>query len=177
MNDRLILRAASFASFMHADQSRKYSGDPYIVHPMRVAGWASLLSETSPEFVAAAWLHDTIEDCEVTEEILAHRFGSVVAGLVLEVTNPSRLHKHLPRRQRKAMDFEHLAGASVNAKRLKLLDRIDNVRDSAPADESYRRLLVGESIDLLAAVGTADHGLSALLRTELDKIDPDKEPA
>lgn len=82
---KLVERAFKFANDAHAGQKRK-SGDEYIVHPLAVAH--ILLSlKMSDAMVAAALLHDTIEDTPVTYEQIEAEFGTDVANLVLGVTN------------------------------------------------------------------------------------------
>jgi (p)ppGpp synthase/HD superfamily hydrolase len=60
----LIIKAADLANIAHEGQKRKYNGRPYIEHLMRVAGRVTLLSDSTEEEIAAAWLHDVIEDCD-----------------------------------------------------------------------------------------------------------------
>jgi (p)ppGpp synthase/HD superfamily hydrolase len=112
--------------------------------------------------VAAAWLHDVIEDCGVTAEDLAEHFATGVVRLVVELTNPSKKHPDLPRAERKRMDREHAALVSREAKVIKLADRVDNLQETAddprtPCDfvKLYRR----ESADLLEVLRGADKGL------------------
>src|SRR5262245_46578040 len=124
----LILQAAAFAAHAHRDQKRKYTGRPYIEHPMRVAGMACLLRDVPEEVVAAAWLHDVIEDCDVDRSDIDARFGPWVEALVLQLTNPSK-GSPAPRAERKALDHAHIASASLWARKLKAIDRLDNLRD------------------------------------------------
>jgi (p)ppGpp synthase/HD superfamily hydrolase len=110
----------------HAGQLRKNSDDPYILHPCRVAIRASLYC--GPEGVAAALLHDTLEDTELSPEKIEAECGLKVLDLVLALTNPSK-DPGLPRAERKAMDREHLKGAPFAVKYIKLWDRIDNLEE------------------------------------------------
>lgn len=84
--DWLPERAAAFARQAHEGQTRKFTGAPYYTHVERVA--ALVASRTDrPELIAAAYLHDTIEDCSVTYETLAQHFGHAVANIVHSLTN------------------------------------------------------------------------------------------
>lgn len=141
----MILKAADFARKAHAGQTRKWTGTPYIYHPMRVAGRAMLIPVVPEYVVAAAWLHDVVEDCDVTKDDLVREFGSPVTAMVVELTNPSKKYPHRRRADRKQMDREHLCGVSYWSKVLKALDRIDNLGelDSGPAD--FQRLYREES--------------------------------
>lgn len=86
MSNTLIQKAIAFAYRAHEGQYRD-SGEkiPYIVHPAQTA--TILMNVTSdPEIIAAAWLHDTVEDTDTTYEQLVAEFGQRVANLVMEVT-------------------------------------------------------------------------------------------
>ena len=149
----MIIAAAQFATNAHLGQFRKYTGDPYIYHPMRVAGRVSMLPGAANEHVAAAWLHDIIEDCPSQEIHLVAKFSLSVVERVRELTNPSRNFPKLPRRERKAMDFAHLAVVSRWAKVIKLLDRIDNLREmSGEGNWDFRHKYANESLLLVDAV-------------------------
>ncbi|GBQ52311.1 HD domain-containing protein [Komagataeibacter sucrofermentans] len=122
----LISRADAFTAAAHAsiNQCRKYTGDPYIVHPRRVAQTVKQTGARD-EVVAAALLHDVVEDTPVTLEEIRTEFGENVAALVEMVTDVSRPEDG-NRRVRKAMDRDHLALASAEGQTIKLADLIDN---------------------------------------------------
>jgi guanosine-3',5'-bis(diphosphate) 3'-pyrophosphohydrolase len=123
----LILRAASFAADRHRDQRRKGIDETaYINHPFAVA--RALCDEgdvRDPELLAAALLHDTIEDTETTQEELRRAFGARIAAIVVEVTDDKRLSKAT----RKRNQVEHAAQASLEAKQLKIADKLCNLRE------------------------------------------------
>jgi GTP diphosphokinase / guanosine-3',5'-bis(diphosphate) 3'-diphosphatase len=136
----LIIDALAFASHAHRDQRRKgVDASPYISHPIALA--RILVVEggiDDPVVIAAALLHDTIEDCSVTKAELDARFGAEVAGVVNEVTDD----KSLPKARRKELQVEYAAHISARAKLVKLSDKIANVRDIAerpPSDWSSER--------------------------------------
>ena len=83
-------RALSFATAAHAsiDQRRKYTGEPYIVHPVAVAEIVRSVPHT-PEMIAAAYLHDVVEDTPVTIAEIESEFGSTISGLVGWLTDVS----------------------------------------------------------------------------------------
>ena len=142
MNDgpALILDAAAFAADKHRTQRRKdKAASPYINHPI---GLAALLANdggvTDARVLAAALLHDTIEDTETTPAELEERFGPAIKDIVLEVTDD----KSLPKAERKQLQVEHAPHISHEAKLVKLADKICNLRDilaSPPADWSSSR--------------------------------------
>jgi GTP diphosphokinase / guanosine-3',5'-bis(diphosphate) 3'-diphosphatase len=136
----LILDALAFAAERHRDQRRKgIESSPYINHPIALARMLVLEARIEePEVIAAALLHDTIEDTETTLEELAARFGERVAGIVAEVTDDTAL----PKLDRKRLQVEHAAELSREAKLVKLADKTCNLRDVAscpPADWSLER--------------------------------------
>ena len=124
-----FLRALAFAAHKHRDQRRKnIEASPYINHPIALARVLSVEAGlTDPVLLAAAVLHDTLEDTETSFEELRERFGKTVASVVLEVTDDKTLDKS----ERKRLQIEHAAGISRRAKLVKLADKICNVRDVA----------------------------------------------
>lgn len=124
-----IIRAAAFAAHKHRDQRRKdAAASPYINHPLALARILAVEGGvTDVATLCAALLHDTIEDTETTADELVAEFGSEVAGIVQEVTDD----KSLAKPDRKRMQVEHAAHISDKAKRVKLADKISNLRDVA----------------------------------------------
>jgi guanosine-3',5'-bis(diphosphate) 3'-pyrophosphohydrolase len=124
-----VLRALAFAADRHRDQRRKdAAASPYINHPIALAN--VLVREGGvgePDVIAAALLHDTLEDTQTTPAELDAAFGARVAGIVAEVTDDKRL----PKAERKRLQVEHAAAISREAKLVKLADKICNLRDMA----------------------------------------------
>jgi guanosine-3',5'-bis(diphosphate) 3'-pyrophosphohydrolase len=125
----LLLRALSFAAHKHRDQRRKDAeASPYINHPIALAEVLAREGGVADiEVLAAALLHDTIEDTATTFEELVEHFGDRIAGMVAEVTDD----KNLPKAERKRLQIVHAAGISPGAKLVKLADKICNLRDVA----------------------------------------------
>jgi len=159
--DELTKAALRFAAEAHHGQKRKYSDEPFILHPMRVADAVSEHPMATPEMVAAAYLHDVLEDTPVTVAQLRELFGAEVAGLVVELTNPSRNFPNLLRAVRKQMDIDHLAQASIEAQVIKLYDRLKNLEEMEDAPKKFKRLYAEESIDLAKALEDADTELAS----------------
>jgi guanosine-3',5'-bis(diphosphate) 3'-pyrophosphohydrolase len=136
----VVLRAVAFAAHKHRDQRRKDVDEtPYINHPITLA---QVLREEGgvrdPAVIAAALLHDTIEDTETSYEELRGLFGATIADCVLEVTDV----KFLSKVARKRLQVARAGRASRAAKQVKLADKICNLRDllaSPPADWSLKR--------------------------------------
>jgi guanosine-3',5'-bis(diphosphate) 3'-pyrophosphohydrolase len=136
----VVLAASAFAAHKHRDQRRKGAeSSPYINHPIAVANvLANEAGISDPTILAAALLHDTIEDTDTTAKELELEFGPVIAAIVVEVTDD----KSLPKQERKRLQIEHAGSLSTPAKLVKLADKICNVRDitqSPPIDWSADR--------------------------------------
>jgi (p)ppGpp synthase/HD superfamily hydrolase len=165
----MIERAKEIARKAHATQFRKYhdvrddAPVPYFVHPCRVADRVADLPGSTAVMVAAAFLHDTIEDCEDFDPgVIERECGERVLALVLELTNPSHSipPRSLKRPERKRIDREHLEKVSTEAKRIKLVDRIDNLGDMKGAEDQFKELYVCETLLLLEyALKGADEAL------------------
>ncbi|MET0064888.1 MAG: HD domain-containing protein [Candidatus Thiodiazotropha sp.] len=126
-NLSLTIKALSFSARKHRDQRRKDpEGTPYVNHPIELLN--ILVNEAGvedTETLAAALLHDTIEDTETRVEEIESEFGLVIASLVMEVTDD----KTLTKLERKAMQIHHAPQLSDKAKLVKLADKIANLRD------------------------------------------------
>lgn len=120
VGEQSLLRAAfDLATHGHHGQTRD-EGTPYIEHPVRVAALLAETGHSDAEVLAAALLHDTLEDCEITEAELLDRFGPRVARLVKAVTKQIIHPDHPP-----GVSFKRMP---ADAKPIKLADRLDNLR-------------------------------------------------
>lgn len=155
----LINQARAFAENAHddIDHLRKYSGDPYTVHLEAVATLVKDVSGT-PEMIAAAWLHDAVEDTLATIESIEAEFGREVAALVSDLTDVSNLDDG-NRMTRKAIDLTHIANASPAAKTVKLADLIDNARSIVVHDPGFAKVYMREMRTLLEVLKEGDDGL------------------
>ena len=136
----LFIKAVAFAADKHKNQRRKDAeASPYINHPIALANvLANEGGITNKDVLCAAMLHDTIEDTETTEAELRLVFGDKIASIVLEVTDD----KSLDKAARKQMQIEHAPHISIEAKMVKLADKICNLRDvlvSPPAGWTLER--------------------------------------
>lgn len=155
MND-LVERAALFAAAAHAavGQKRKYTGEPYILHPRAVAEIVQTVEHT-PEMVAAAWLHDVVEDTQVTLNDIESAFGEQVRELVFWLTDVSKPEDG-NRKTRKALDREHSAKAPPEAQTVKLADLIDNTSTIIPNDPNFAVVYLREKAALLEVMTDGD---------------------
>ena len=160
----MVERARVFATAAHAavGQVRKYTFEPYIVHPAEVA---MIVAEAggSEAMVAAAWLHDTVEDTGVTNEVIRAEFGAEIAELVGWLTDVSR-PEHGNRAHRKALDRAHSAMAPAEAQTVKLADLIANTRSIVEHDVAFAKTYLEEKRLLLEVMTKGDATLMAEAR-------------
>jgi len=123
----LLMKALSFAANKHRSQFRKGSEPiPYINHPIAVADLIVRTGKIHDEAtLAAALLHDTVEDTDTTFAELETEFGPVISKLVAELTD----NKKLPKEERKRLQIEHAPSLSPRARIVKLADKTCNLRD------------------------------------------------
>jgi (p)ppGpp synthase/HD superfamily hydrolase len=142
-------RARLFAIRWHDSigQVRKYSGEPYWKHPEAVAALVQTVPHT-PEMVAAAYMHDVIEDTPCTEAEMREAFGHGVTDLVMWLTDVSRPADG-NREVRKQIDRAHTAAAPREAKTVKLADLIDNSRSIIARDPDFAKIYLREKRLLL----------------------------
>jgi (p)ppGpp synthase/HD superfamily hydrolase len=142
----LIIDAAQFAAEKHKGQKRKYSNRPYITHPIRVAGRVATHGMATNQLVAAAFLHDVVEDCGVKLSEIALCFGHIVEGYVEDLTNDKDVKGN--RAERKKANREKIKGIRTESKLVKLIDRIDNLYEM-PESDGFAIVYAKESILLL----------------------------
>lgn len=126
---KLFDKAIAFATEMHAGQFRKGTNIPYIVHPLEAAAIVATIT-TDDEMLAAAVLHDTLEDTPATEAQLKQLFGDRVAALVAEESENKR-EGYSPQstwQVRKQETLNHLSQAGHDAKVVALGDKLSNLR-------------------------------------------------
>lgn len=155
------LTAYAYATAAHAavGQRRKYTDDPYIVHPIRVANIVDKFGGTD-EMIAAAYLHDVVEDTGVSIVDIQDMFGTDVALIVDGLTDVSKPEDG-NRAVRKAMDRAHSADATYEAQFVKCADIIDNAHDIGANDPSFNVVYRKEMLLLIQVLykvkGTAIH--------------------
>lgn len=170
----LLLKALEFAAVRHRTQLRKgLDRTPYINHPIEVANLLSnFAGEHDPVLLVAAVLHDVIEDTvnSVRErddliEQIGDVFGKEILELTLEVTDDKTLEK----KERKRLQIENASHKSDNAKKLKIADKIVNVRDitsNPPEDWPLER--IAEYFDWAEKVVTGLRGVNDKLEDLFD---------
>ena len=129
LNTDILDRAIVFAVRAHAGSERRGKGFPYIVHPMEAVAIVATMT-ADQELLAAAALHDTVEDTGVTVEQLRQEFGSRVADLVAQESDSLTpgLSEAESWKARKQAAIDRLSGASHEAKMVALGDKLSNMR-------------------------------------------------
>ena len=158
----IVRKAQVYAMAAHAavGQKRKYTGEPYIVHPAEVASIVASVPGATPDMVAAAWLHDVIEDTGCTFTDVHMAFGIDIATLVGWLTDVSKPEDG-NRAKRKAMDREHTAQAPAEAQTIKLADLISNSRSIMQHDPEFAKTYLEEKRLLLEVLTRGDAELHA----------------
>ena len=128
----MLIIVAAYAANAHRFQKRKGDGSSYICHPLRVAA-ALTAAGAEEETVAAAILHDTVEDTEATPAELGAEFGPRIAGMVAELTDD----KALPKQTRKELCVTHAPNLSRGAALVKLADCLDNRASMNPVPQGW----------------------------------------
>ena len=169
MTTDLPCSAEQFARTRHAGHVRKYTGEPYTVHLREVAELVASVGG-DPVQVAAAWLHDVVEDTATTIEEVRAAFGDDVGDLVADLTDISQPSDG-NRQARKALDRDHLAAAPARSQTIKLADLISNTQSIAAHDPGFARVYLAEKRALLDVLVHGDATLHALVSMDID-FDP-----
>ncbi|UYZ69331.1 HD domain-containing protein [Moraxella bovis] len=141
-----VLRACHFGDMAHIKDKRK-SGEPYITHPIAVAEILAGFSLDKDSIIAAI-LHDTVEDTEVTDELVASEFGETVARLVDGVTKLKS--GNMSKQQSQAATFHKILNATLIDPRvliIKLSDRLHNMSTMDAVREEKQKSTARETLD------------------------------
>jgi (p)ppGpp synthase/HD superfamily hydrolase len=163
----LLLDACAFATRMHDGQKRKFTGEPYVLHCLEVARMVAGAG-CSTTMIAAALLHDVVEDTAATLDDLRHGFGPEVAEAVAWLSDVARPEDG-NRAARKAIDRDHIAGAPAAVKTVKLADVVSNTRSIVDHSDSFARVYLPEMEQLLCLLTEGDRGLWDMARAEVSR--------
>lgn len=172
--DTLVERARTFAIGAHESigQKRKYTNTPYFKHPLAVADLVRSVPHTKT-MLAAAYLHDVVEDTGVSLETIDDLFGAPVADLVFWLTDQSKPSDG-NREKRKAIDRAHSASAPPAAQTIKLADLIDNTATINQHDPEFAKVYRKEKEALLRVMDKGDPSLLKRAWEQLAAFDEDK---
>lgn len=149
-------------------QKRKYTGEPYWKHPQAVAMILSKASSYTEEMLAAAYLHDVVEDTSVSIEMIHEMFGTKVAELVAGLTDVS-VPSDGNRETRKAIDRAHTALQSPQCKTIKLADLIHNSESIMKYDKEFAKVYLKEKELLLEVLKEGDSVLWEIANSIIQK--------
>lgn len=165
----LVKRAFVYQKAAHGavGQVRKYTGEPYWYHPARVAELVATAG-LGQNAIAAALLHDVVEDTEITIEQIKEEFGNVVADYVYRLTDVSKPHDG-NRATRKRIDREHVAKGCADVHSVKVADLIDNSISIIKHDPEFAKVYLQEKRLLLDVLVKANDGLLGIARELLQR--------
>ena len=158
-------KAIKFATKAHGKQKRKYTGEPYITHPIAVMEIVRTVPHTE-EMLVAAVLHDTVEDTDVTLADIKAEFGTKVAELVNGLTDVSKPQDG-NRKTRKAMDRAHTAKQSAEVQTIKLADLIHNTESIGRFDPKFYKVYREEKIRILDILKLGDRSLMHIAQQQV----------
>jgi (p)ppGpp synthase/HD superfamily hydrolase len=142
-----LLPAIKFAADAHAGQVRKFTGLPYITHPLAVAELVRTYGGSKAQVIAAI-LHDVVEDCDVGIVQIMDAFGPSVAGIVLDCTNDADYDLDA--------DVDYWRKASPVSQLVKLADIVDNTNDVRDLDPEYAAVYLPKKRCLVMAMARKD---------------------
>ena len=179
MNTNALIHIENFAKLAHSGQLRKYTKDDYIIHPMAVAKLVKAIGGNF-EMVAAALLHDVIEDTPVTSNELLIFLHSDKVGitpaqaisihkLVVDLTDiyTKENFPHLNRKARKQLEAERLGNVSGLAQTIKYCDLYDNTKSITEHDPGFAKTYMAEKAILIQHM---QGGNSGMRKKSLDNL-------
>lgn len=155
----IVADALCFATASHHDQVRKYTGEPYIVHPIEVMMLVkNHVEDQTPEMLAAALLHDVVEDTTVRAGDVHRMFGPDVAIMVEHLTDmyTKEAHPDINRERRKWLEASRLAITPSQVQTIKYADLISNAKSIAQYDPSFAKVYFREKRALLYGMVDGD---------------------
>lgn len=155
-----LIRAIEFATVAHAGQMRKYTGEPYITHPLAVMEIVRNVPGHTEAMLVGAVLHDVWEDTDVHLFEICREFGTDVGDIVYWCSEISMPH-HGNRETRKAMDAQHYAQGDWQSQTVKVADMIHNTASISEHDPDFWQVYRHEKRRILDLLTLADPGLWA----------------
>ena len=163
----VVEKARVFATAAHAavNQTRKYTGEPYIVHPEEVCQLVRGVPHTDA-MLAAALLHDVLEDTGVGYGVIHEEFGLLIADYVLWLTDVSKAEDG-NRETRKALDRQHIAAAPGEVHTIKTADLIANTRSIVAYDANFAKIYLEEKRLLMEVLTRGDASLRQIAMSQI----------
>lgn len=173
-NSPIVQKALQYATDAHGEigQKRKYTGEDYIVHPIAVAKIV-LRYVDDENAVAAALLHDVVEDTNRTQDDITRDFGETISSYVEMLTDISKPSDG-NRKTRKAIDCAHTAKAIPVIKTVKLADVLHNAPSIIQHNRGFAYKWMGEKVDLIEVLGEGEPELYRKVQKLIDDFFPQK---
>lgn len=166
----LVAHAAAFAYKAHAKQTRKYTELPYFTHVYDVAKLVEAVGVSSAG-IAAAFLHDVLEDTPTTTQQLRQEFGTTLTEIVQDLTDryTASAFPHLNRQKRKKWEADRLRLLHPTTQTVKLADLIDNAMSIVNNDPEFARIYLAEKELYLESLSKGHPHLIKLAKDVLRK--------
>jgi (p)ppGpp synthase/HD superfamily hydrolase len=163
----LVEKAFDFAREAHKGQKRKYTGGPYFDHPVEVAKIVKGVFHTE-EMIAAALLHDVVEDCGVLLAEIEEKFGARVRYLVDMLSDPEKLPGNRAARKAQVRErWQTAPSAADDARTIKLADMISNSKTIVRFDPGFAKVYIPEMEALLPFLKGGDKTLYRVAEIQL----------
>ena len=166
------VQARIFATAAHAavGQKRKYTGEDYITHPIGVVSTLMKhVPDLTDEMIAAAYLHDVLEDTQVTAAVIMDIFGPEITEYVVGLTDIS-VPSDGNRAARKAIDLAHLSRGSAEVHTIKCADIIHNTSNIVEFGKGFAVVYLYEVKELLRVLNKADKSIHAAASDLVDSM-------
>lgn len=151
----IVQAAKELAHIAHQDQFRKYTGMPYIDHPREVVALIrKYVEHVTDEMLAAAWLHDVVEDQDVSYHDIESATNQTVASYVWHLTDTPKFVGN--RARRKHMDRVRLGNAPAEVQTIKYADLLSNSRDIFKHDKDFAQVFLREKAAMLMSLNSGD---------------------
>lgn len=147
----IVRKAQDFAKEKHKGQIRKFEQKPYYIHPKRVAHilYQFKISRNINKLIAAAYLHDIVEDTDTTLEEIRENFGDLVASIVDEITTDKTESQLIGKKEYLANKMLKMSSYALT---LKLADRIDNVNKIQWTPDSFKNKYIEETYYIIEKI-------------------------
>jgi (p)ppGpp synthase/HD superfamily hydrolase len=161
----MLYKALCFATEAHKGQERKFTAEPYIVHPVEVMGFLmAYVKDVTPEMCAAALLHDVVEDTRFTHKDIYQNFGETVWKYVIGLTDQYTSCYVLNgvrqnRAARKLLERQRLANECAEVQTIKCADLLSNTKTIVEFDRGFAKVYLKEKEEVLKLLTKADNTL------------------
>ena len=150
-------KVINFANEAHQGQFRRYTNEPFIIHPTRVSFTVASVTD-DVDVIAAAYLHDVVEDTDATFPDILELCNQRVVDFVMDVTDISSMSDG-NRAARKMIDRAHIAKARPESKTIKLADILDNGPDIIEHDPGFAKVWMKEKEETLPLLSEGNNKL------------------